>query len=258
MFFKNNKQLIIFFVLTFILAWGTWIPAFLIPNFPTLITFVGLFAPAISSLIVSGIFNGKKGILEILERYKRVNFKWKWYFIATLLLPIAYALSIILNISLFNYSTKDIFVASPIYFIIGSFIWLMIDNSGEEIGWRGFALPMMLKGSKKSFGASLLLGVVWGIWHLPMYLIPGQSSFPYPLFLILTIGLSFVYTGLFLKSKGSLIPAVLLHAGTDIGPRIFQTGNFTPNIWLTIDIIVIIAALYFILTEKSEDIKESI
>jgi membrane protease YdiL (CAAX protease family) len=115
-------------------------------------------------------------------------------------------------------------------------------NSGEEIGWRGFGLPKLLETVKSPLLASLILGVVWGLWHLPIYLLPGQSSFPYPLFLLLTVGSSFIYTSLFIKTKGSLLPAVLLHASTDIGPRIFQIAKFTPAIWLTIDIFILITA----------------
>lgn len=246
---KSRNQLILFFVLTFILAWGSWIPAFLMPNSPRLLSFIGLFAPAISALVVAGIYNGKEGILGVLVRYKYINFSTKWYLVAVFLLPITYILSIFINLFLFHYTNNSVFVGSPIYFIIAAFIWLMVINSGEEVGWRGFALPILLKDLKNSIWASLLLGLIWGFWHLPMYLIPGQSSFPFSLFLLLTIGLSFIYIALFIKTKGSLLPAVLLHAGTDIGPRIFRTANFTLSVWFTIDIIIIVVGIGLILSE---------
>ncbi|MDP4086295.1 MAG: type II CAAX endopeptidase family protein [Bacillota bacterium] len=245
---KNRNKLIIFLIMTFLLAWGSWIPAFMYPNLSQL-SFIGLFAPTISALIVSGIYDGRKGIFEVLGRYRILNFSVKWYLVAILLMPVIYLLSIFINELLFHYSTKNIFIGSPIYFIIVAFIWLMFINSGEEIGWRGFVLPILLKNSKGTILASFILGLIWGIWHLPMYLIPGQSSFPYPLFLILTICLSFIYTALFIRTKGSLLPAVILHAGTDIGPRIYQQANYTHSVWLTIDIIIVIIAMYFTLRQ---------
>ncbi len=235
-------QLIVFTLIAFIIAWGTWIPAFLLPNFPKQLSIIGLFAPAISSLLVAGIANGRSGISGVLGRFKKWRFAAQWYGVSILLIPTFFLLALLLNGMLSGQPLQQFWVGSPLYFVLASFVWLMVINSGEEIGWRGFGLPKLLETVKSPLLASLILGVVWGLWHLPLYLLPGQSSFPYPLFLLLTVGSSFIYTSLFIKTKGSLLPAVLLHASTDIGPRIFQIAKFTPAIWLTIDIFILITA----------------
>ena len=241
-----RAQLVVFFLLAFVIAWGTWLPAFLLPNFPKQLSMLGLFAPAISGLLAAWIANGRSGMAEILGRYKQWRFGVQWYGLSIALIPVFFLLAVLLNGMLSAHPLELFWVGSPLYFVLASFVWLMLINSGEEIGWRGFGLPKLLATVKSPLLASLILGVIWGLWHLPIYLLPGQSSFPYPLFLLLTIGSSFIYTALFIKTKGSLLPAVLLHASTDIGPRIFQIAKFTPAIWLTIDIFILVTAIVLI------------
>ena len=253
---SSRSQLIVFFLLSFVIAWGTWIPSFLLPSFPKSISVIGLFAPAISALITAMLSSGKKGMSEILTRYFIFRFKPQWYILAIFLMPVIYLLAVMINVSFFHY-TSPIWTNLPAYFIVASFIWLMFINSGEEIGWRGFALPVLLQNCKNPIKASLLLGTVWGLWHLPLYLLPGQSSFPYILFLLLTIGLSFIYTFLFLATKGSLLSVIMLHAGTDVGARIFQLAHFTPTMYGTIDVLVYIVAgilIYFFKKSKASNL----
>jgi membrane protease YdiL (CAAX protease family) len=127
----------------------------------------------------------------------------------------------------------------------------MVITSGEEIGWRGFALPLMLEKWTNIYGVSIVLGVIWGLWHLPLYLVPAQSSFPYPLFVIFTVAASVIYTVLFIKTKGSALPVVMLHAGTDVGARIFQIAYFTPTVWLTMDVLLLLVAVGMSLGRQS-------
>ena len=161
---RPRNQLILFFLLSFILAWGTWIPAFLLPQFPKQLSLIGLFAPAISALIVTALRQGKKGVTALLGRYKIWRFGIQWYFLAIFLLPFIYLLAIFINALFFRYSLHDVLVGSPLYFIFAAFVWLMVINSGEEIGWRGFALPIMLKSMKNPVwgkcGSRYHMGVV--------------------------------------------------------------------------------------------------
>ena len=252
---SSYSKLAVFFSLSFLIAWGTWIPTLLFPGFPKLFPLVGLFAPALAALITSWLSEGTSGMRKLLGRYLLLRFKVRLYALAILFMPVVYLLAIVLNILFFHY-TSPIWTNLPLYFIAASFIWLMVINSGEEIGWRGFALPVLLE-RMSPITASALLGTAWGLWHLPLYLMPGQSSFPYPLFLLLTIGLSFVYTFLFLNTKGSLLAAVLLHAGTDVGARIFQLNYFTPLMYGTIDVLIFVTGallLYLGQLSRSRDI----
>jgi membrane protease YdiL (CAAX protease family) len=97
---------------------------------------------------------------------------------------------------------------------------------GEEIGWRGFALPR-LQARRTAFDASVLLGVIWGLWHIPLYFVQGTGQFETlragtdPAFAIggfvgWTIGLSVLFTWLFNQTRGSLLVMMLFHAAVNL------------------------------------------
>ncbi|WP_018611693.1 CPBP family intramembrane glutamic endopeptidase [Segetibacter koreensis] len=234
---RLSKQLVIFFLLTFVIAWITWFPSFLRPESFRLLPFVGLFAPALSALIVAFYFDRANGVRELLGRYKRLRFGVLWYIVAILLIPFLFVLSGWLDGLFSKTSIKSILLPTSPYFTLAALIWLMFINSGEEIGWRGFALPRLQSLFKNPLLATLLLGILWSAWHLPIYLTPGQSSFPLALFFFFTVGLSFIYTVVFNKTGESLFSAVLLHASTDIVPRVLNITLFKPTTWLILGIL---------------------
>lgn len=90
---------------------------------------------------------------------------------------------------------------------------VLTDGLGEEAGWRGYALPALLD-RVRPLPASLFLGVVWACWHLPLILTRGSALDGSPfLFHLLDLPTTAVlYTWLFLRSRGSALPAVLMHA----------------------------------------------
>jgi membrane protease YdiL (CAAX protease family) len=84
---------------------------------------------------------------------------------------------------------------------------------GEEVGWRGYALPRLQAG-RSALSASLILGVIWGLYHLPLYF-TGQAGRPlglFPVFVVSTIALSVILTWVYNGTGGSLMLVVLLHA----------------------------------------------
>ncbi len=96
----------------------------------------------------------------------------------------------------------------------------------EELGWRGYALPR-LQVRRSAFSASVLLGFVWGVWHIPLYFVHGTGQqetavaagpvFAIVAFIIWTIGLSTLFTWLFNETRGSLIVVILFHAAVNLG-----------------------------------------
>src|SRR5262249_13704841 len=87
---STRRQLGVFFVLAFGISWLTWTPAFVIPQFPRLVVFIGLFAPALAALIVASLTSGLEGIREIVERYRIWQFSVGWYLLAILLIPLIF------------------------------------------------------------------------------------------------------------------------------------------------------------------------
>jgi uncharacterized protein len=248
--FKASKvqQLIVFFVLTFVIGWLTFIPAMLNHAQPTFGAFIFLYSPALAALITVSLVNGFAGIKAVLKRY----FLWKspirWYLFSVLLLP---AIFLAAGGVLLLTKNASLWTTSPWYFVVASFGFLMIINSGEEIGWRGFALGRLQSVIKSPFVASIVLGVIWGLWHLPMYLDPRQAGFPLILFLLFIIGISIIYTVLFNNTRGSLLLAVILHASTDIAPRFMQIAHFTTLSWSIIVALTWLSALILFFATKN-------
>ena len=85
---------------------------------------------------------------------------------------------------------------------------------GEEPGWRGFALPRLL-GRMNALAASLVLGILWVVWHLPLFWLEGssQAGGSIPLFAGAVCAFSFLFTWAYLKTGSNLFAAVLFHSG---------------------------------------------
>ena len=97
------------------------------------------------------------------------------------------------------------------YFILS----LVAGPIGEEPGWRGFALPILQSRYRQSpYGsakASLLLGLIWSGWHLPLFLIQGWTTSPFWIYAIIVTALSVIITLAYNLSGGSVITAILVH-----------------------------------------------
>ena len=246
---KNSEagQLVVFFALTFVIGWAAFLPAILSHGLPAWSAFIFLFSPALAALITALLVDGVAGPVSVLTRHLRWKFHIKWYALAILLIPTIFILTaVVAGVG----ARTSIWLGSSWYFVVAAFGYLMFINSGEEIGWRGFALPRLQSVVKSPLAAAIILGVLWGLWHLPLYLDPRQSSFPFPLFLLFVVGMSLIYAVLFNNTRGSLIMAVLLHASTDIAPRFLRIAAFIPISWSILVALVWAAAIALYLSNR--------
>jgi membrane protease YdiL (CAAX protease family) len=96
---------------------------------------------------------------------------------------------------------------------------------GEELGWRGYALPLLLE-QRSAVTSSLILGVLWGLWHLPTFLVPGtpQYGLSLPAFVLLTVEYSILMTWVYLHTKGSVLIATLFHGAINLSQGLFLGG----------------------------------
>jgi uncharacterized protein len=153
-----------------------------------------------------------EGLLGRLVMW-RVGFRW---YLVVLILPLLVPLALGLSILLGGPApTAD----SSIIAVIGMFVFSIFPGSalGEEVGWRGFALPHLQDG-RSALTAALILGPVWGLWHLPLWL-TGSGSNPlilFPAFVISAIGLSVLLAWIYNSTGGSLLLVVLLHATANL------------------------------------------
>jgi uncharacterized protein len=109
-------------------------------------------------------------------------------------------------------------VSYPVYFVI---VFFGGGPLGEEVGWRGFALPRMQPRYGPLWG-TLLLGVLWVFWHLPDFLTPAQGGGPgvsfatlltnFSIFFLFVVALAIIFTWVFNHTRGSIFIAILLYA----------------------------------------------
>ncbi|MBN1264610.1 MAG: CPBP family intramembrane metalloprotease [Anaerolineales bacterium] len=151
---------------------------------------------------------------------KAINFRAKpLFFILAFLLPIvihaiAHFLAPVMGLEVADTLFPADLPASPIIIAIPYFfLMLFIGGGQEEFGWRGYAQQPL----QERFGvvpASLLIGVIWGFWHLPLWVMPGagHSTYPFIAFLLMTTSISVIYAWIFNTSGNKLIIAMIFHA----------------------------------------------
>lgn len=206
-----------FLLITFGLAWGILALYIFLPgpmgalfgevsgHHPLFI--LAVWAPAIAAFILIPHYGGRAGLQRFLSRM----FLWRchpaWYSFLVGLPLMFYAGSAVKG-NLFTdpfpfTSGTALLAALAMTFILGPI---------EEFGWRGLALPLLQRRLAPIWSA-LLLGVVWGIWHLPAFLLSGtpQSAWSFTPFLVGSVALSLMVTPLFNASRGSLLLPYLFH-----------------------------------------------
>jgi membrane protease YdiL (CAAX protease family) len=121
---------------------------------------------------------------------------------------------------------------------------------GEELGWRGYALPKLLE-QRTPITASLVLGMLWALWHLPNIIFPmaGVPALgPFPVVVVWIIAQTLLFTWLYIHSRGSILIATLFHAS--INAFTFN-GMDTTEKWLLQAIVWMIAALVAVLSSRT-------
>ena len=229
-----RRPLVAYFILAYALTWVLLLPFVLsqgggvgvIPlttpsdasGLAYLLVFVAALGPALAAIIVTAASQGWTGVKSLLRRMVLVKVGIRWYLVALLLPLVAYVLPLLLLggsafvSSLLNVQGAIILLLYLLLSIAGMVIAAPL---GEELGWRGFALPRL----QEQYGplrGSLLLGLLWGLWHLPLFLTtwekPYESLLGLLLFLVQTISFTVVLTWLFNHTRGSILLAMLCHS----------------------------------------------
>jgi membrane protease YdiL (CAAX protease family) len=239
----RQNQLAAFFALVFALLLAS-IP--LAAAVPALGPFMLILLPALSAIIVSAITDGKAGVKALLGRLGIWRIGLRWYIVA-LGLPaviglIAMWLAILLGSPVIERSSSAIFFLSPMLFILAI---------GEEVGWRGFALPRLLE-NHSAFSASLILGAAWAIFHWPLFL-PGQMLAVEGTSILThsptVIVLAILYTWIYQHTKGSVLMAVLFHgAFNTFNPIFLGSVDQSVGAWLSLALWGVTALIVVIAT----------
>jgi membrane protease YdiL (CAAX protease family) len=219
-----RHPLVTYFILAYAL---TWVLAPLL-TISLLLGVVGLLMPAVAAIVVTALTEGKPGVTTLLQRLKLWRVGLRWYVVA-LGLPMLLSAAVVALSILLGAPAQVEF--SPVSLLTMVVFVLVV---GEEIGWRGYALPKLLQ-NYSAVTASLILGVLWGGWHLPTFFIAGspQASIPFVAFLLFTTGASVLFTWLHLHTGGSLLIATLFHGAINSFGFVNNALDPASRWWLT-------------------------
>lgn len=171
-----------------------------------------------ASLIMTGLTLRRGAVIALLKRFMVWRVGWQWWLVAGLFFPAVYLIAMLLNIAVTNtppdfspvYAYRIFGPGASLPVLVVPFFLVDALTNGEEMGWRGYALPR-LQARHSAIGASLVLGVIWGFWHLPKFLAP-QSSGSFALLLADTVAKSVLFTWLYNNTRGSLLLVTVFHA----------------------------------------------
>jgi membrane protease YdiL (CAAX protease family) len=207
-----------FLLITFGLAWGIFALFILLPQ-PIVamfgeitgqhpLFFLAVYAPAIAAFIVVTYHAGAGGLQRYLSRLLLWRCSVSWYIFLIIGIPLLFFSGSALKGNLFAAP----FPFSSVQSLFGALALTAVQGPVEEFGWRGLALPILQRKFAPTW-AGLILGVIWGFWHLPAFLLSGtpQSAWSFTPFFVASIALSVIVTALFNASGGSILLPALFH-----------------------------------------------
>jgi uncharacterized protein len=251
---KETRNLVIFFLATFIWTWACYAPIAITGNSPyqmpwMILLIAGGAGPSIIGVVMVLMTFDKEQRPEYWRRcfsFKRV--KLAWYAVIFLMFPVLYALSIVgdkaLGGALPGMDQLKSLLLNPIMIPLAALISFMSGPWSEEFGWRGYALEPITK-RFGIIGGSIGLGAIWGVWHLPLYFMPatwhGQMGFKpagFWTFILGSIGLALIMTWVYKNTNRSILAGMLLHF----------TSNFTSQLLAPVsDRVEVIRTILFLL-----------
>jgi membrane protease YdiL (CAAX protease family) len=257
----DRHQILAFVALTFAISWAIWwgmasMSLGIATSGGAVLNIVALSGPSITALTLSAVLGGGS-LRRPLVGFSLARASAKWVIVA-LVLPLAMiVVAIAVSVLAFGAPTPVITIAL-LGVLATAFVRILFLGGplGEELGWRGFALPR-LQTRQTAYRASLLLGLIWGLWHIPLYFVPGTGQFETvsggtdPAFAIgafvgWTIGLSILFTFLFNETRGSLIVVILFHTSINLGAFVPAAVGSTGAASFLYAIVTWIAALIIV------------
>ena len=220
---KSQTNLTTFFILSFAISWLLWLAPLLrsndlvqLPEFTEIFGMFAPFGPFISAFWLTRRDQGKPGAKSLWKRGWSMDFDKTWLVPTIFLMPVI-GLAAMAVLKLMGESIQwDAGISLVATIPVFIFIYLL-NALPEEYGWRGYALGS-LQTRFNALTASLILGAIWGLWHLPLHFIEGtvQSNIPVYQFILQQMVLAIFYTWLFNNTRGSVFIAILFHAIANI------------------------------------------
>jgi membrane protease YdiL (CAAX protease family) len=248
----------VFFGVTFAITWGCWLAAIILgvsfdTAFGAVLLLIGLIGPGAAGIGFTYLVYDERGRADMWDRIKQVRRIGLRWFVIILLIPVVVTVvAALLDLLLGGPGVAwgegmQEFRADPAA-ILPALFFATLPPILEELGWRGYALDR-LQLNWSAFVASLLLGVVWAVWHLPLFFIEGSFQrevvgFATPgfwLFMIGVVALSVIFTWVFNHTSRSILGIIVLHGWVNfVSETIEVADQFYYPIWVLFAVIVVL------------------
>jgi uncharacterized protein len=235
--FLKSHSLLSYFALTFAITWGLFVfavggpggipaPKEEFTTLPLLAILAVLVGPSVSGIVLTGLVYGREGFRDLLTRMRRWRVGARWYAVALLTAPLV-STAVLIPLSLISpVFLPGIFASeAKVSFVLMGIVVGLIVGIFEELGWTGFAVATLLKLRYGVLSTGLIVGVLWGAWHLlgndiwPSVATSGglpPALFAVGVGLVLLVGQLPAYRVLMVwvyeRTGGSLLLAILMHA----------------------------------------------
>jgi membrane protease YdiL (CAAX protease family) len=208
-----------YFLLAYAWTWLCWWSAFAVsterislPISRDSLATLGQFGPFAAALVVTAAAGGgRRPLRSYFTRFTRWRARPVWLLVSLFLLPALMMTAILLYAvsqgTVSSLEFRDTWTTLPALFV---YSLIFAGSLGEEPGWRGFALPR-LQARDGPVAASVVLGLLWAGWHLPLWWL-NPAPMPYPIYVVALTLSTFLFTWLFNHTHGSVFYALLLHA----------------------------------------------
>ena len=214
------RQLLAYVALSYLVTWTFWWAAAVTAggaapssraSLGSVLVLLGTISPAPVALALTARWEGRDALRALLRRTVAFPSSARWYVFA-----VAYMAASELTVALLHRAIAGEwppFGRTPAYVMAAAILVSTPVQAGEEIGLRGYALPRLAARVGLPL-ASLVLGVVWGSWHLPLFFIPGSgyAGTSFPLYVVAVTAISVAMVWLYWRTGGSLLMTMLMHA----------------------------------------------
>jgi membrane protease YdiL (CAAX protease family) len=223
-----------FFLLTFVVTWSAWLASArwgggqpLLFGLGGPVFLLGVFAPALVAIGLTAVQDGREGVARLLSRSGRWQVAARFYLFAVTYLVVIKLTAAVLHRAMLG--VWPTFGDTPWPLMLGAILVSTWVQAGEEVGWRGYALPR-LAASLGLGGAGVVSGIIWALWHLPLFFIPGTGSDgqSFPIYLLHVTAMSVAMAWLYWKAEGSLLLVMLMHAAVNNTKDIVPSGLADP------------------------------
>jgi len=240
--FVRRHPLLVFFVLAYALSWT------MVALIPVSFVFalLALFGPALAAVLVTLGTEGRRGVADLLRRLTIWRVGLVWYVLGV---------GVPLLVAVVAQAVHALMLGGPVGMTASTPLSLMVILAllvvGEEIGWRGFALPH-LQARYSGLTASLMLGSVWAGWHLANGTIAGLEAywFAFPAFFFFVVGQTVFFTWLWNRTGGSLLLMWILHAMVNTSNSLFFVGDQAHEWWFAGAALAAVATLVTLLERR--------